>query len=291
MSNRRLAASTPEDSDNVEQLREEVRSLREALRDLAATTKSAKDPKVNDPKEFDGKTPSLLPTFLFQVGLVFKAKPSTYPTEESKVTYAMTFLRGPVEAFVQQCLEKEESPPWLTDFSSFADLLKSAFGNPDIIGDISRKIRRLKQTDRVATYATDFRLLAGQLNWNNDALVSQFFDGLSDQIQDELAKTVYPKDLGELIDHAVRVDNLLQSRKTNLAHLRPTSTVPTARPGQRLTEPQKEYRRKNNLCMYCGGADHLVRSCPVRPSRPNGPPLPVHASEAKPPGKAPTQLL
>ena len=95
MSNRRLAASTPEDSENVEQLREEVRSLREALRDLAATTKPAKDPKVDDPKEFDGKDPSLLPTFLFQVGLVFKAKPSTYPTEESRVILRDDLPQGP----------------------------------------------------------------------------------------------------------------------------------------------------------------------------------------------------
>lgn len=293
MSNRRTAAATPEDSENVEQLREEIRRLRE---DLAANKSPAKGLKVKAPEPFDGDTSSLLPTFLFQLGLVFRANPSTYPTEESKVIYAMSYLTGSASAYVQQYLDQEESPPWMADFPSFTDQLKRVFGNPDVIGDVSRKIRRLKQTGRVTSYATKFRLLAGQLDWSNAGLVSQFFEGLSRPLQLEIAKTAYPKELEELIDHAVRVDNLLQSYEDYPAQPSPTTPVPTARPGQRLTEQQRELRRKNNLCMYCGDAGHLVRSCPVRPSRPNGPPRPVHASEAalvpdKPPGKAPTQSL
>ena len=51
----------------------------------------------------------------------------------------------------------------------------------------------------------------------------------------------------------------------------PRSTEPEAnRPAfQKLTEQQKDYRRKNNLCMYCGIDGHVVRECPTRPkSRP-----------------------
>ncbi|KAJ1132756.1 hypothetical protein NDU88_011059 [Pleurodeles waltl] len=37
-----------------------------------------------------------------------------------------------------------------------------------------------------------------------------------------------------------------------------------------LTESEREDRRQKGLCLYCGKAGHLIRSCPVRPSRPAG---------------------
>ena len=291
MSTRRPAAVAPEDSDTIEQLREELRRLQEAMKEMKA---SSKDPKVQPPNKFDGTDSSQLPTFLFQLGLVFDSRPSAYPTEKSKVNYAMSFLAGHATIYVQQFAGKEEPPLWLSDFSSFASQLKNVFGNPDVIGDTSRKLRRLQQTDTVTAYAANFRLLAGQLEWNNQALVSQFLEGLSYPIQRELTRTVYPKDLEELIDHAVRVDNLLQNNKKRLAQPNPFSPVSAAKPGQRLTEQQKEFRRKNNLCLYCGDAGHLVRNCPARPARPNGPQPPTHASEAalvpaNPPGKGSAQ--
>ena len=32
----------------------------------------------------------------------------------------------------------------------------------------------------------------------------------------------------------------------------------------RLTEEEKERRRRNNLCLYCGGSGHMVRNCPAK---------------------------
>ena len=66
----------------------------------------------------------------------------------------------------------------------------------------------------------------------------------------------------------------------------------SARPRfQRLTEEQKEHRRRNNLCMYCGDSDHIVDRCPVRPKIPF---RPARASEAtfadpEPLGNVPAQ--
>ncbi|KAJ1175913.1 hypothetical protein NDU88_001198 [Pleurodeles waltl] len=37
-----------------------------------------------------------------------------------------------------------------------------------------------------------------------------------------------------------------------------------------LSASEKEDRRKKGLCLYCGSAGHLLRTCPVRPPRPLG---------------------
>lgn len=55
---------------------------------------------------------------------------------------------------------------------------------------------------------------------------------------------------------------------------RPTTTTPIVRPATRfpstapsvprgpLTDTEKQRRRNNNLCMYCGGSNHIAATCP-----------------------------
>lgn len=289
MSTRRAATSTPEDNDRIEQLQEEIKKLQEGLSSLAAANAPRReDPKVRKPVPFDGTSPSQLPEFLSQVQIAFRSRPLAYPNEEAKVWYATSYLEGPALSCVQPYIDKEELPPWMTDFSLFVDRLKKLFGDPDVTGNVSHKLRMLKQTGPASSYAVEFRRLASQLDWGDQALVGQFFEGLNDSVQDELVKTDYAADLETLIDQATRVDNLQQRRKAQRAPSKPI--LSTASPGKRLTEQQKEFRRKNNLCMYCGGADHLVTNCP------KGPPRPARVSEvtwlaAEPPGNEPTQSL
>jgi hypothetical protein len=46
-------------------------------------------------------------------------------------------------------------------------------------------------------------------------------------------------------------------------------TVPmdlsAGRPRGRLTEDEKQRRRDNGLCLYCGGGEHIARNCSHRP--------------------------
>lgn len=53
----------------------------------------------------------------------------------------------------------------------------------------------------------------------------------------------------------------------------PVSTTPEAEPmllglvRAPLTTEERLRRRQGNLCLYCGGSGHFLRSCPVRPSK------------------------
>lgn len=44
-----------------------------------------------------------------------------------------------------------------------------------------------QSTRTVADYAIEFRTLAAEVVWNNEALVAAFSHGLSDTIKDEIA--------------------------------------------------------------------------------------------------------
>jgi ribosomal protein S14 len=182
-----------------------------------------------------------------------------------------------------------ERPPWMTDFSLFAAHLKEIFGDPDVVGNVSNKLLALKQTGSATSYAAEFRRLAGQLEWGNQALVGQFFRGLKNSVQDELVRTDYSREINALISQAIRVDNLQQSRLAQSAQVK--SATPAASPGQRLTEQQKEFRRKNNRCMYCGDPGHFLRSCPARSKNLARPGRVSEATwvEAESPGNEPTQ--
>jgi Ty3 transposon capsid-like protein len=289
-------------------LHEVIHDLQTRVNEVSAPRASG--PKCQKPKSFDGKNTAQLPEFLFQVRIAFEARPSDFPTDKAKILYASSFLEGAALAYVEPYYGKADNPPWMRDFSLFADELTKVFGDPDKLGNETYKLRKLRQTGSAAAYAAEFQRLASRLSWNDAALVSQFFDGLKDSVQDELVKTDYPTKLEGLIPIAVRIDNLQHHRasrrgqqhknqpqahrRNQFMHVasRPQAVAPSqpaftsqtsaqsaaahsgprpmeldaTRPTHpRLTEQQKEHRRKNGLCLYCGDPGHVVRQCSVRP--------------------------
>ena len=75
------------------------------------------------------------------------------------------------------CKEKE--------LESFKE--KACFGDTDSVRTTINKIRRLRQGDRPASaYAADFRLLATDIPWDDQALMEQFRYGLRNDVKDLL---------------------------------------------------------------------------------------------------------
>ncbi|XP_075449336.1 uncharacterized protein LOC142490799 [Ascaphus truei] len=64
----------------------------------------------------------------------------------------------------------------------------------------------------VAVYAVEFRTLAAETGWNDDALSSAFWQGLSETLKDELAARDRPTNLEDLIALAIWVDQRLLER-------------------------------------------------------------------------------
>jgi len=57
-----------------------------------------------------------------------------------------------------------------------------------------------------ARYTADFQAISSNLLWNDEALCSQFYEGLADPIKDELSKNPRAT-LREFITAAIRIDN------------------------------------------------------------------------------------
>ena len=293
---------------------DEYAKLHELIRDLQAQI-NVKSPyneeyKPVTPEFFDGRSASQLHNFLSQVRVFLGAQPVQFNNDKKKIMLTVSLLRGPALVWLRPYLNMDDPPAWMNDFSLFTAELNEAFDDPDIAGSNFRRLKRLKQTGSVATYTAEFRRLASQLTWSDQALVQQYFEGLKDTLQDALIAANYPEELEALARMATRMDNLQHQRRMQRGqeakpavpvqrkkqppyaatkpqpafHARPanppygTPTAPADSSGprpmepdatrprfQRLTEEQKEHRRKNNLCLYCGDPSHFARACPTRP--------------------------
>jgi hypothetical protein len=302
MSSRRPTNNSSDADARIEELQKTV----EELQRLVASNQSApaaprsEEAKARNPKPFDGEDPAQLHAFLIQVRLALELKSLEYPDERSKILYAISYLEGGALSWAHPLFRRADPPPYMTDFELFAEKLEHTFGDPEML--ISEQLRQLKQTGSVSKYSGDFRRLATRVDWNAASLVSQFYSGLKYPIKLELAKVKRPEELEDLVAMAISLDNLQQQQ---LATLNKTSQLGDQLPRKeyrprvslatnanpRLTEQQREFRRRNGLCLYCGGEGHILRNCPTRPK---APPRPAHVSEAfmggEPLGNAQAQM-
>ena len=171
-------------------------------RQAAEVQTSSKEPMISLPAKFDGRR-SQFRGFLNQVRLVIKLHPSRYPTDVSRVGLVGTLLTGTALSWFAPLLERHS--PLLEDFERFVNEFQANFGDTDSMRTAVNKIRRLRQGDRPASaYAADFRLLACDIPWDEEALMDQFRQGLRNDVKD-LLLTFHddPKSLTEAISRAM----------------------------------------------------------------------------------------
>lgn len=282
---------------------DDLRTQRESTDTSTTSTSGRHEPKVSSPEYFSGQR-NKVTTFITQVRMVIGLQPSRFPTENSKVLYAGSFLRDTAFLWFQPYVASDHPPAWLNDFNLFCKELRSMFGDPDEVATAERQLYNLRQRGSASAYVADFTRFAAVVNWNDEALCAQFYRGLKDPIKDELARTDKPKDLKAYKETAVRIDTRLFERHnekdrsvktTSFTSTRPVTTGAPVRttftkststfgPRFRSQSPEREHlaavvstirgrisreeydrRRKNNLCLYCGEKGHMVVKCPVAP--------------------------
>ena len=102
----------------------------------------------------------------------------------------------------------------LTSWNSFAAAMKSPFGelNKELVA--SSNIRKLcQQSTSTSQYAETFKQLASDLQWNDSAPMSQFRDGLRDEVKDMLLHHDPSPSLTSLIALSIRCDNRWRERQ------------------------------------------------------------------------------
>lgn len=254
---------------------------------------------LNKPQEYDGKDRNACATFLAQARLYIFGNATLFPNEQTKVLFVATYLRGKAFSWVEpKLLLGEEKVPMLRDFEMFCAEMVRALGDPDREKQMAKKLNALQQTGSCASYRTEFENISQYLQWDKPALKSRFYEGLKPDVKDTLSYVLEePDDLAKFQDLCVKLDNRIYERKTDAKKenknktvsstkaINPSTTTQTtsttritqsndssamdldatrSKPFKPLTPAEKQRRRDNNLCLYCGEAGHRADGCPKK---------------------------
>ncbi|KIO17549.1 hypothetical protein M407DRAFT_84872 [Tulasnella calospora MUT 4182] len=164
----------------------------------------------------------------------------------------------------------------VSNWSSFKGEFEQAFFDQDEKRVAAQKLNKLCQNRSTAEYASEFRELVAILGWTEDSqLQHAFYDGLKPHVKDELAKMDDPVNLVTLITTAIKIDNRHWSREqekkgettpvptsqapNDFAHTTPVPMqIDAARRGP-ISQAEKDRRRKEGLCHYCGEKGHMAK--------------------------------
>lgn len=260
-----------------------------------STTSSHPEVHLPHPERYDG-SPGGCRGFLTQCSLSFELQPSKFPTSRSKVAYVITLLSGRALAWATALWEKSPQPAVCSDYSCFIEEMRRVFEHPVSGREAASRLLQLTQGTRsVAELAVEFRTLALESGWNQEALTVAFNRALSEELKDELASRDPASDLESLIDMAIRLDNRLRERRRErtessrfvpsqhsltlpLPHDQSASFVSgTEEPMQlarsRLSQSERERRMKDKCCLYCGEPGHFRAFCPILSGKANSRPV------------------
>lgn len=175
-------------------------------------TSNSSSPRLLPPAAFHGDSPAKLREFLTQMRLIYRRYPHEFPTEESMVMHAVSYLRDTAFTWVQPHLEKDPLPTWLTNVDLFAEKLSEAFGEADYLDNVGIDLLNLRQTGSVVAYIAEFRRLSSLLStWHEDTFSLMFYHGLKDAIKIEVFKAKRPTKMEELTRLAMFFEKRLQT--------------------------------------------------------------------------------
>lgn len=278
----------------VKDIADELKAMHAASAETVKATQSVAhsspphthEPRLSPPEFFKGEPDQCRP-FITQCEIHFELQPSSFPSERSKVAYAISLLSGKAKSWGTSEWQRRSRTCY--NFSTFSKELCRIFDPVLPEREAARRLFSVKQGDkRVTEYIIDFHAISADSRWNEEALTDAFFQGLNEKIKDELATKDYPDSLQCLEDLATRVDLRLLERKRERGsssippsrpwgesrhHVTPTPETTTSAPRaeepmqlgrSKLTLREKERRRRFHLCFYCGANTHLLSQCPLK---------------------------
>ena len=240
-----------------------------------------REPRLPPPETYSGN-PGSCKSFLTQCGLVFALQPSTFSTDGAKVAYVITLLSGRARDWGTAVWS--DNMAIREDFALFSSEMRKVFDRSKQGREAAREVLQCRQgCQSVSDYSIRFRTLASSAGWNREAFYDVFFNGLSEEIQDELIPHDLPQDFDGLVAMAIRIDVRLSQRRrmrTSLGFPRQESQAPrpavsvntdlpeSSEPMQvdrvHLTPEERRRRIEAKLCLYCGGVGHFSATCPKK---------------------------
>ncbi|KAG1928442.1 retrotransposable element [Pimephales promelas] len=131
--------------------------------------------------------------------------PRTFSNEQTKVAFVLTLLTGRAALWGTAVWENQN--PCCASFQDLSNEMKKVFDRSVSGREAARTLAELRQGRRsVSEFSIEFRTLAAECGWNEEAQWDMFLHGLADHVQKEIYALDLPTTLNGLIDLALRVD-------------------------------------------------------------------------------------
>jgi hypothetical protein len=153
--------------------------------------------KSKEPDTFDGSDPRRLNSFIIMCNLFFRNNPA-YSDDNSKVTFALSYLRGTaLDYFEPAILDSDAIPDWFDNWSAFVSMLRTQFGPLDPTAAAENDIDNLimSENQQIVNYNVKFNKLAVQTGWDDSILRHRYYSGLPDRIKDIMGQQEKPSTL------------------------------------------------------------------------------------------------
>ncbi|TDZ17375.1 Transposon Tf2-9 polyprotein [Colletotrichum orbiculare MAFF 240422] len=203
-------------------LQQEVNTLRTAANIIQTPVESREKLRLNSPQAFDG-TPGYLKGFLTQVRAYHRFHNLSFKDEAEQVIHAASFLKGRALAWFEPHLTdflthdwndlKLETQTIFAGYHGFESALISLFQEPDEQRQYERDLAALKQKGAATHYAAEFRRICARLDYTDDTKIFMFYQGLKEDVKDELVKQDRPSDFITYAELAIKIDNRLFERR------------------------------------------------------------------------------
>jgi hypothetical protein len=198
------------------QARSNERDLGEAL----------KPPK---PEPFIGRAADIIP-FLTRMKAHFRLYKNKLDTATKKVLYTSSLIQGDAKDWFKpilrdflenednENLQDQETQNIFTSWDNFEQALKDNFRVINKERQAAAELIALRQLKSCATYSTKFQQLAAKTEWDNEALIEIYYQGLKEEVKDELHKADRPDDLTTYITMAIKIDQRQYERRKERAN-------------------------------------------------------------------------
>jgi hypothetical protein len=247
----------------------------------AAREDVPKGAKLKLPDPFNGKRGTEAETFMMKMEMYFKEY-SKHFTDERKIRATLVNMgEGEPTKWANPLMQKHlnnTSHPYLTSWEAFKGAFLLNFSDPSKRDKAIREINSLKQTGSAQIYASQFRILKEDLDWDETALIDTFKKGLRYNLQRELLHMrisnpdIDNYSLEQVIETAIRADDILQQASAlREPHSQPSGPKKDQSGETRTREKKERYptetflkRSQEGLCPKCGKKGHTMKKCPEK---------------------------
>jgi len=172
--------------------------------------------KVPAPNVFTGKR-GKLQAFLAKLKLYIEFNQAKFRSEMNKDLFTVSYLKNAafnwvdlkLHEFLDKTLKKQMNNKEFifNNYKKFKNELWRAFKVVDEKWAAERWLHILKMNKSAAKYAAEFQQIAALTNWDDNALVLQYYWGLNKTIKDEIARMDRPEELQNMIDTFINIDS------------------------------------------------------------------------------------